>query len=165
MMDKKQGTSEELDMLSAPLPFGEEVVGELEPGFSLSTRPPAFVKERCASTVEIDANAMTMTHKGRSWGTVLVDKLLVRGVHYFEAELVKGEWGSTFYGVVPPEEFVPQSKCGYGLVNYRSITRKGGAENMYGLHFLNGDRVGMLVDVDEGKMWFFKNGMNLGPCS
>ena len=158
-LDKKQG--EDSDGAN-PLPFGEEVPGEIAPGLSLSTRRPGFVKERCANSCEIDEATMTMTHKGRSWGMVLVDKLLVRGVHYFEAELVKGEWGSTFYGVVQPEEFVPQSKGGYGLVNYRSITRKGGAENMYGLHFLNGDRVGMLIDVDEGKMWFFKNGSNLG---
>ena len=36
---------------------------------------------------------------------VLVDKVLTHGVHYFETVLINGQWGSTFYGVVPPKEF------------------------------------------------------------
>lgn len=47
---------------------------------------------------------------------------------------------------------------GWGFCNFRATND----DRLYGEHFGAGDTIGVLVDLDEGNISFFKNGKNLG---
>jgi len=138
--------------------------GELPAGYSISPSSPAFVQDKNSKRIRLsnDRRVATLTGSGNGWAMVLVDKVLTHGVHYFETVLLSGKWGSTFYGVVPPDEYSPRACTGSGLINYRAVVRSGSNESHYGEHAFDGDTIGMLVNVDEGKLWFFHNGKNMG---
>ena len=139
--------------------------GEVPRMACISNKRVVFCKEKLNKKITLSPNGRKITHAGGGWAMALVDKVLTHGVHYFEVVLLAGIWGSTFYGVLPPEEFSPRSCNGFGLINYRAVVRSNLAnmsEVHYGEHLFDGDTLGMLVDVDGGKLWFFKNGKNLG---
>ena len=101
------------------------------------------------------------------------------GVHYWEFKIEHADIGSIFLGVCekPPNPGVGftshmQQSCskwfGAGYINHRtSFKRSINASStersaVYGDHFQIGDTVGVLLDMNRGKLYFFLDGMKYG---
>ena len=86
---------------------------------------------------------------------VLGTRGFTRGVHYWEVRVEKGEgWGCVFIGVCPADALSWQ---GYGFLNYRA-TQAFGHEAIYGKYYTTGDTIGVLLDLDRGRVSYFKDG-------
>lgn len=97
-----------------------------------------------------------MTNTKSSWTMVPVSQVCVSGLHYMEVIHREGTWGSTFFGYVDPSQYSP-SRRGSGMVNWRAAVSPSNSEIMFGQHLAPGDRLGMLVDVDKGRCYFFQH--------
>jgi hypothetical protein len=93
------------------------------------------------------------------------------GVHYWELKIEQCELGNIFIGVAekpPREQGPPNFKRwqGYGFVNLRLSFRNTGSnltgEKVYGDLFQTGDTVGVLLDMNRGRLSFFLDAMKYG---
>jgi len=86
---------------------------------------------------------------------VLGSRGFTRGVHYWEVSVDVAEgWGCVFIGICPAEAVSWQ---GYGFLNYRA-TQSYGHETIYGKYYKGGDTIGVLLDLDRGRVSYFKDG-------
>ena len=86
---------------------------------------------------------------------VLGSRGFTRGVHYWEVSVDRAEgWGCVFIGVCPADAVSWQ---GYGFINYRA-TQSYGNETIYGKYYKDGDIIGVLLDLDRGRVSYFKDG-------
>ena len=96
------------------------------------------------------------------------------GVHYWEFKVDKADCGSVYVGVsekhcTPGLQDTRINRwSGYGYINRRASFR-GGANRgssdsvqVYGDHFDSGDTVGVLLDMNRGRISFFLDGMKFG---
>lgn len=93
------------------------------------------------------------------------------GVHYWELKIEQCELGNIFVGVAekpPRDQGPPNFKRwqGYGFVNMRLSFRNTGSnlsgEKVYGDLFQTGDTVGVLLDMNRGRLSFFLDAMKYG---
>jgi hypothetical protein len=108
---------------------------------------------------------------GENYSTVFSGEEMTNGVHYLEVVL-GGEIDALFFGIAraglgtAEGKYYTKKKCKdawfmqavdgslFGNGNYHSS--KAGA-------YVAGDRAGMLLNLDEGSLLFFKNGAKHGP--
>jgi hypothetical protein len=95
---------------------------------------------------------------------------LTEGKHYWEVELLSQSLGSIFIGISRPNLLFTASYLGRDCTDGWFIGVSSGA--LYGNGKYNnnragpckqGDRVGVLLDLDDGSLRFFKNGVEHGP--
>jgi hypothetical protein len=111
-------------------------------------------KKRDAS-ISVEENRRTMAKtEGTSWRTVLGTTSYSSGLHYWEIHPDVAEWGTVAFGVAHPKKFTLSNSCGHSFANYRGLV--GSAEQLYGEHFGMGNVVGMLLDMDQRCISFFK---------
>ena len=106
-------------------------------------------------------NGRSLTHTGEE---------LTEGRHYWEVEIVDRKDGDLFLGVCRPdadprhwhhtEEHTTAwlMRAGWG-----SLCGNGKVDDYEAGGFNNGDRMGILLDLDDGSLRFFKNGVEHGP--
>lgn len=105
-----------------------------------------------------------------------------RGVHYWEVKVTNASFGNVYIGVTeltPPsggraERGLFGSGGGgssgndyqhwrsYGFVNYRAVQSGRGGERLYGGFYNAGDTIGVLLNMDEGRIEFIKDGDYFG---
>lgn len=67
-----------------------------------------------------------------------------------------------FIGVAPAS--ATSWSGGYGFLNYRA-TQAFGSETLYGSYYNAGDTIGVLLDMDRGRLSFIKEGiLTVTPC-
>jgi hypothetical protein len=92
---------------------------------------------------------------------------LTEGKHYWEVELVSEDVGNTFIGISRPnldprivtdctDGWFTNATHGALFGNGKQFSDPAGA-------YKQGDRVGVLLDLDNGSLRFFKNGVEHGP--
>lgn len=96
------------------------------------------------------------------------------GVHYWEFKIDQADnTGSIFLGVSERQpiysKIPPKTDCwyGYGFVNNRASVRPGHSRvsdryNVYGDFFQTGDIVGVMLDMNRGRLSFFLDGTKFG---
>ncbi len=84
-------------------------------------------------------------------GVVECSNLTVKSVPWYDGKYSLGQWKE-----VPSWSYHPMS----GIINSRSLPPIGKNYNVVQLQ--DGDRIGMLVDMDQHKLSFFCNGRDLG---
>eukprot|EP01035_Chromulina_nebulosa_P017758 gene17758-23358_t len=92
------------------------------------------------------------------------------GIHYWEFKIEQAEVGSIFIGVSEKPGspgLSNSSKCikwmGCGFVSDRTSYKSGSEKiSVYGDHFHTGDLIGVLLDMNKGRLSFFLDGMKYG---
>jgi hypothetical protein len=95
---------------------------------------------------------------------------LTEGKHYWEVELLSEDMGNIMIGIsrpnLDPTGVYWRSECTDGWfmdANYGCLYGNGKADDDEAGPYKQGDRVGMLLDLDNGSLRFFKNGVEHGP--
>ncbi|TYZ67026.1 hypothetical protein PybrP1_011696 [[Pythium] brassicae (nom. inval.)] len=123
------------------------------------------------STLGISDGGLTVTcHSGESRNLALATVGFTTGVHYWEVRVDQAEFGSVFIGVCekagpPGSQAALSSRLnrwhGWGFVNFRA-TYHNSTERIYGDHFNAGDTIGVRLDMEQGKLSFFMDGIKFG---
>jgi hypothetical protein len=95
---------------------------------------------------------------------------LTAGKHYWEVEIVNDGSGGVFVGATRPNldpdgyYCTPDCTDGWFISSWAgSLCGNGKADDDEAGTIDTGDRVGVLLDLDEGSLRFFKNGVQHGP--
>jgi hypothetical protein len=95
---------------------------------------------------------------------------LTAGKHYWEVALLSQNMGMIFIGISRPNLSPRRDYLGHDCTDGWFINAAGG--HLYGNskyasdaagEYKQGDRVGVLLDLDNGSLRFFKNGAEHGP--
>jgi hypothetical protein len=124
---------------------------------------------RASPDITVSEEGLVATMNGSSWKSVFSDVHLTKGTHYVEVQLVALSHPTQVHvGVGGPSLDVSRN-------NHRSSANAYLLRMDGGLHgsgksnsdkagkFVQGDRVGVLVNLDDGSLLFFKNGQKHGP--
>jgi hypothetical protein len=94
---------------------------------------------------------------------------LTAGKHYWEVELLSEDVDSIYIGISRPN-LNPRGQLGYECTDIWFMSTFDGSLSGNGKHaelaagaYEQGDRVGVLLDLDNGSLRFFKNGVEHGP--
>lgn len=122
-------------------------------------------------TLSISDEGMSVTcTSGESRNLALGTVGFTTGVHYWEIRVDQAEYGSVFIGVCekagpPGSQAALSSRLnrwhGWGFVNFRA-TYHNSTERIYGDHFNAGDTIGVRLDMEQGKLSFFMDGIKFG---
>ncbi|KAG7389554.1 RING finger and SPRY domain-containing protein 1 [Phytophthora pseudosyringae] len=123
------------------------------------------------STLGISSDGLSVTcHNGESRNLALGTVGFTTGVHYWEVHIEQAEFGSVFIGVCekagpPGSQAALSSRLnrwhGWGFVNFRA-TYHNSTERIYGDHFNASDTIGVRLDMEQGKLSFFMDGIKFG---
>jgi hypothetical protein len=126
-------------------------------------------------TVSEGGALATLTEQGRTfndWSLTTTGTKLTEGKHYWEVELLSKNVTNIFIGIsrpnLEPAGAYFHRNCNDGwFVNAHDGTLWGNGKQQAdraGPYEL-GDRVGVLLDLNDGSLHFFKNGVQHGPGS
>ncbi|DAZ95584.1 TPA: hypothetical protein N0F65_006070 [Lagenidium giganteum] len=123
------------------------------------------------STLRISDGGLTVAcTSGESRNLALGTVGFATGIHYWEVRIDQAEFGSVFIGVCekagpPGSQAALSSRLnrwhGWGFVNFRA-TYHNSTERIYGDHFNAGDTIGVCLDMEQGKLAFFMDGIKYG---
>jgi hypothetical protein len=95
---------------------------------------------------------------------------ITEGKHYWELELLSEKVGNTFIGISRPnlnprgDYYTKDCTDGWFINGSNgSLCGNGKEYDDRAGRFKQGDRVGVLLDLDNGSLRFFKNGVQHGP--
>jgi hypothetical protein len=93
---------------------------------------------------------------------------LTEGKHYWEVELRSERFGNTFVGISRPNldpkgDYYCSNDAWFMFPYDGSLFGNGKEQDDEAGPYEQGDRVGMLLDLDDGSLRFFKNGVQHGP--
>jgi hypothetical protein len=110
------------------------------------------------------------THTANGYSLTTTETELTEGKHYWEVELLSEDVDCIYIGISRPNLDPTGEYFGRGCTDGWFI------DSCYGALYGNGkygddpagenkqgDRVGMLIDLDNGSLRFFKNGVQHGP--
>nr|CCA19532.1 HECT E3 ubiquitin ligase putative [Albugo laibachii Nc14] len=122
-------------------------------------------------TLSISEDGMSVTcMNGDTRNLALGTVGFTSGVYYWEVRVDQAEFGSVFIGVCekpgPPGSHSALSNRlnrwnGWGFVNFRASYHNS-TERIYGDHFNAGDTIGVRLDMEQGKLSFFMDGIKYG---
>jgi hypothetical protein len=122
-------------------------------------------------TVGEEGQLATKTGRHGEWSTVFGGQQLTAGVHYMEVE-VKGYMSVLFVGIARPGLDTADGKdyavkecmdAWFMLAGYGHLFGNGKYQDDEAGGFEAGDRIGLLLDLDNHSLLFFKNGEKHGP--
>jgi hypothetical protein len=117
-----------------------------------------------------EGGTVAMQTNGGSYTLTTTGTELTEGRHYWEVELLSENARSTFIGISRPNldpkgaYFSKYRTDGWFIDAYDgSLYGNGRALDDQAGGYTQGDRVGVLLDFNDGSLRFFKNGIQHGP--
>eukprot|EP01038_Epipyxis_sp_PR26KG_P004035 gene4035-5772_t len=132
-----------------------------------------FDNKMHASNINLSADKLAVSKSGGSGQCCALGSIgFSSGVHYWEFKIEQAELGSIFIGVTEKPSDVKNHKytrwMGSGFINnrtsYRAATSHSLSEkvSVYGDQFQTGDIVGVMLDMNRGRLLFFLDGLKYG---
>lgn len=114
--------------------------------------------------LQVDDNNRTVTKldQAQAWRVVTGTQTFVSGLHYWEVFVEASEWGTVALGVAPSKKVSLTNATGFCFANFRGLI--GSNESLFGEFYGGGDTVGILLDMDQKNLSFFKNRKPLGTA-
>jgi hypothetical protein len=140
-------------------------------GFFTYQEPPLLWRTFPADLVTLSEGGALATHTvGGSMSLTTSGTEITEGKHYWEVELLSERVHMIFIGISRPNLDPTRSywrrQCTDGWFVFicdGSLYGNGTQGNDTPGPYKQGDRVGMLLDLDNGSLRFFKNGVQHGP--
>jgi hypothetical protein len=117
-----------------------------------------------------EGGAVATQTTDEGWSLTTTETELTEGKHYWEVELLSESMAGTFIGIsrpnLDPTRYYYERECTDGWFIHAA---RGGlyGNGKYGDNpaggYKQGDRVGVLLDLGNGSLRFFKNGVEHGP--
>jgi hypothetical protein len=125
--------------------------------------------ETCGRNMALSEEGLVATVTAfKSFQLVTGGEPMTEGRHYWEVEMTKGEGSNCMIGAVRPG--LDHDKAHYNTNDAYFIDAYNGGLWGNGKHradkqgdFAEGDRVGVLLDLDAGWLRFYRNGKRCGP--
>jgi hypothetical protein len=110
----------------------------------------------------------TQTKTGGRYSLTTTGTELTEGKHFWEVELLSEETAGIFIGISRPNldpvgEYFNRESGWFTHVNSGTLWGNGKRGGDRAGEYKQGDRVGVLLDLDNGSLRFFKNGVQHGP--
>jgi hypothetical protein len=110
------------------------------------------------------------TQAAKGWSLTTTETELTEGKHYWEVELLSEDMRGTFIGISRPNLDPTRYYIGRGCTDgwfiradYGSLCGNGKEGDDEAGEYKQGDRVGVLLDLGNGSLRFFKNGVDHRP--
>jgi hypothetical protein len=166
------GAVREDDAEAEPLDVDSMLLGDGEVvALAVKEFPPLAWRtfsEDLAALSEEGAVSTQMSNYDCSWTTTGVE--LTEGTHYWEVELLSVRVYNIYIGISRPNldstGWYVRRDCTDGwfmYAYYGALYGNGKEDDSRAGRFNQGDRVGVLLDLDDGSLRFFKNGAQHGP--
>jgi hypothetical protein len=132
--------------------------------------PPLGWRTFAEDRTQLSEDGAVATQISDSWSLTTTGVELTEGKHYWEVELLAENLDYTCIGIsrpnLNPKGFYLNRSCTDGWfigANTGSLCGNGKYFNDGAGRYTQGDRVGVLLDLDDGSLRFFKNGVQHGP--
>ena len=123
-----------------------------------------------ADRVLLSEGGVVATQTAKCWSLTTTEIELTEGKHYWEVELLSEEVSCIMIGIsrpnLDPKGCYLTSGCTDGWfigANFAALYGNGKYSGGEASGYKQGDRVGVLLDLDNGSLRFFKNGVEHGP--
>jgi hypothetical protein len=165
------GAVREDDAEAEPLDADDMLLGEGEVvAMALKELPPLVWQTFADDLVQLSEDGAVATQTVYRLSLTTTGVELTEGKHYWEVELVSENSVTTFIGIsrpsLDPKGDYLDRDCTDGWFTYTgngSLYGNGKYFSDRAGPYNQGDRVGVLLDLDDGSLRFFKNGVQHGP--
>jgi SPRY domain len=160
---------------SLKVPLSEKTVdveGEL---VLQQSRLFVFDEKNSYYNITVSSDKMTVAKNGGSGQACAFGSVgFSSGIHFWEFKIEQADVGSIFLGVAEKPGVIGSTQAsrfgrwvGSGLANHRASFRSssqttGDRLSVYGDHFHTGDTVGVLLDMNRGRLSFYLDGLKYG---
>jgi hypothetical protein len=143
----------------------EEVVA-----MAVKELPPLVWRTFAADHVQLSEDGTVATQMDRGWSLTTTGVELTKGKHYWEVDLLSENASNIFIGISRPNlnptglYFTSHCTDGWFIKAPCGNLYGNGKDGSYMCCYLTqGDRVGVLLDLDDGSLRLFRNGVQHGP--
>jgi hypothetical protein len=133
-------------------------------------KEPLLWRSFPADRVLLSEGGAVATQTVRGWSLTTTETELTEGKHYWEVELLSEDMANILVGIsrpnLEPTGDYTDSECTNGWFMYAldgTLYGNGKEEDDAAGAYKHGDRVGVLLDLGNGSLRFFKNGVEHGP--
>jgi hypothetical protein len=123
-----------------------------------------------ADRVSLSEGGAVATQTASGWSLTTTETELTEGKHFWEVELLSGDMSGIFIGISRPNldptgDYAVRdcTDVWFMRVYLGALYGNGKCGDDVAGGYKQGDRVGVLLDLDNGSLRFFKNGVQHGP--
>jgi hypothetical protein len=164
------GAVREDDAEADPLDADDMLLGDGEVvAMAVKELPPLVWRTFAEDHVQLSEDGAVVTHTDGGCTLTTTGVELTEGKHYWELELVSKKFNSIYIGIsrpnLDPTGDYLEEDCTDGWcisATSGSLLGNGKYYNDAAGTYTQGDRVGVLLDLDDGSLRFFKNGVQHG---
>jgi len=109
--------------------------------------------------VDVSEGSLYVNRNSAGWGNIAATMGVSSGKWYWE--FLNDSTAATMIGVdseLDPTDYVGSTSTGYGYYSVTGNKYNNRVSSSYGNTFTTGDIIGVALDMDNGKIWFAKNG-------
>jgi hypothetical protein len=115
-----------------------------------------------------EGGAVATQTTDEEWSLMTTEIQLTEGKHYWEVELLSEDVGNIFIGISRPNldptgEYFTRTDSWFINGHQGALLGNGKYGDDEAGTYKQGDHVGVLLDLDNGSLRFFKNGVQHGP--